>query len=228
MSTIQKNLKTVQERIRNACLKRAVNLSNIEPRLVAVSKTKPIESIIEAYNCGQRHFGENYVQEIWHFIGHLQRNKVNKLLSIPNLFAVETVDSEKLADALNNYFSKTEDENKKINIFIQVNTSGEESKSGCKPNETCNLVKHIIDNCKHLNVMGLMTIGKYDNYLTSQDKIDPDFQCLIDCKDNICKNLNVTFDQFELSMGMSADFERAILAGSSNVRVGSLIFGGRS
>ena len=58
--------------------------------------------------------------------------------------------------------------------------------------------------------MGLMTIGKYDNYLTSQDKIDPDFQCLIDCKDNICKNLNVTFDQFELSMGMSGDFERAV------------------
>ena len=108
-----------------------------------MSKTKPIESIVEAYNCGQRHFGENYVQELvekafdekitskcpeieWHFIGHLQRNKVNKLLSIPNLFAVETVDSEKLADALNNYFSKTEDENKKINIFIQINTSGEE------------------------------------------------------------------------------------------------------
>lgn len=114
-----------------------------EPRLVAVSKTKPKELIIEAYNCGQKHFGENYVQEIfdkaldaeiikfcpdikWHFIGHLQRNKVNRLLSIPNLFVIETVDSEKLADTLNSAVEKSYKNNSKLNIFIQINTSGEE------------------------------------------------------------------------------------------------------
>lgn len=114
--------------------------------MVAVSKLQPKKLIIEAYDCGQRHFGENYVQEIvekafdedilkfcvdikWHFIGHLQRNKVSKLLSIPNLFIVESVDSEKLADALNGSVQRSNEvDGRKLNIFIQVNTSGEEGK----------------------------------------------------------------------------------------------------
>lgn len=120
-------------------------LDAVEPRLVAVSKTKPVNLIIEAYEEGQRHFGENYVQELeekannaeilekckdirWHFIGHLQKNKVNKVFSLPNIYLVETVDSQKLATVLNNNWPKFGPPNSKLKILIQVNTSGEEGK----------------------------------------------------------------------------------------------------
>ena len=113
------------------------------PRLVAVSKTKPVCSIVDAYGEGQRHFGENYVQELvdkatdeeilskckdikWHFIGSLQTNKVNKILSFPNLYMIETVDSEKLATKLNSGWAKTESTDDPLHVMIQVNTSAEE------------------------------------------------------------------------------------------------------
>lgn len=112
-----------------------------------MSKTKPVEVIVEAYEVGQRHFGENYVQELvdkannpkildvckdikWHFIGHLQSNKVNKLISCPNLYMIETVDNEKLADILNKKWEEIKKSNNvKLNIMLQVNTSGEEGNS---------------------------------------------------------------------------------------------------
>lgn len=83
------------------------------------------------------------------------------------------------------------------------------AKSGCKPNEASKLVKYALENCKHLNVMGLMTIGKYDNY-NEQTNINPDFQSLINCKASVCKELNIDDENFELSMGMSGDFEHAV------------------
>ena len=113
------------------------------PRLVAVSKLKPPEAIIEAYEAGQRNFGENYVNELfeksnnpeilekckeirWHFIGRLQRNKVNKLLGATNLYVIETVDSEKIATALDNAWPKfKKNDNSKLKIMVQVNTSKE-------------------------------------------------------------------------------------------------------
>lgn len=115
----------------------------ISPLLVAASKLKPPEIIVEAYEAGQRHFGENYVQEIeekannplilekckeikWHFIGHLQSNKINKVLAIPNLYLIETVHKEKLAEQLNNHWPKFSSDGKKLNVMVQVNTSGEE------------------------------------------------------------------------------------------------------
>lgn len=121
-------------------------LDAVEPRLVAVSKTKPVNLIIEAYEEGQRHFGENYVQELeekannaeivekckdirWHFIGHLQKNKVNKVLCLPNIYLIETVDSQKLATTLNNHWPKFGPPNSKLKIMIQINTSGEEGKN---------------------------------------------------------------------------------------------------
>lgn len=114
-----------------------------EPRLVAVSKLQSAESILSAYEAGQRHFGENYVNELvekalnpqilekckeiqWHFIGNLQRNKVNKILNVPNLYIIETVSNDKLADVLNNSwprFRKSDDS--KLNVMVQVNTSQE-------------------------------------------------------------------------------------------------------
>lgn len=115
-----------------------------EPRLVAVSKLQSTESILSAYKAGQRHFGENYVNELvekalnpqilekckeiqWHFIGNLQRNKVNKILSVPNLYIIESVSNEKLADLLNNSWPKfRKSDNCKLNVMVQVNTSREE------------------------------------------------------------------------------------------------------
>lgn len=119
------------------------DLPQITPRLVAVSKIKPVPLIIEAYDAGQRHFGENYVNELaekaidpqiidkckeikWHFIGHLQTNKINKLLGSPNLFIVETIDSEKLATNVNKQWIKIRKNEDKLNVMVQVNTSAEE------------------------------------------------------------------------------------------------------
>lgn len=119
-------------------------LENIKPRLVAVSKIKPASLIIDAYEAGQKHFGENYVNELvdksnhpdilkrdirWHFIGHLQRNKVNKVLSVPNLFMIETVDNDKLATAIDSSWQKyRKQDDHKINVMVQVNTSNEPGK----------------------------------------------------------------------------------------------------
>ncbi|KAJ7305127.1 hypothetical protein JRQ81_010997 [Phrynocephalus forsythii] len=123
------------------------SLPAIQPRLVAVSKTKPVEMVIEAYNHGQRCFGENYVQELlekasdsqilsscpeikWHFIGHLQKSNVNKLIAVPNLFMLETVDSAKLADKVNATWQK-KGSSERLKIMVQVNTSGETVNTGC-------------------------------------------------------------------------------------------------
>ncbi|XP_046383958.1 pyridoxal phosphate homeostasis protein [Ischnura elegans] len=239
---VAKCLRSVFERIQNACTNRPQELSNFEPRLVAVSKTKPKELIIAAYDAGQRSFGENYVQELvekandpeilekcqeirWHFIGHLQRNKVNKIVDIPGLFVVETVDSAKLASAINDQFEKRGHRGL-LNVMVQVNTSGEEEKSGCPPDEAPVLAKHILEKCKNLNFLGLMTIGVYGYDLSLGP--NPDFQCLRNCREKVCQELGLTSSQVELSMGMSNDFEQAIEMGSSNVRVGSLIFGDRT
>ncbi|XP_077991966.1 pyridoxal phosphate homeostasis protein-like [Glandiceps talaboti] len=237
-----KALKLVLERIKTACQARTPNLSHIQPRLVAVSKTKPVSVIQEVYNNGQRHFGENYVQELldkgsdsdilsecpdirWHFIGHLQRNKVSKILGVPNLFMVETVDSQRLADSLNQAWGKQK-KPEKLKVMVQVNTSDEESKHGCRPTEIVNLSRHVIEKCTNLQFMGLMTIGAFDHDLSKGP--NPDFQRLIECKEDVCKELELATESVELSMGMSNDFEHAISVGSSNIRVGSTIFGARN
>ncbi|XP_074642029.1 pyridoxal phosphate homeostasis protein-like [Tubulanus polymorphus] len=236
---VVKALRSVIERVTAACDLRG---SNVTTRLVAVSKTKPKELIFATYDAGQRHFGENYVQELeekghdksilekcsdikWHFIGHLQRNKVNKVTGVPNLFMVETVDSDKLAMALNNSWQKC-GKDEPLRIMVQVNTSGEQNKSGCEPNEVTAVVKHVLETCPHLKLQGLMTIGAFDHDLSSGP--NPDFQKLVQCRKDVCNNLKLDENDFELSMGMSNDFEHAIEAGSTNIRVGSTIFGSRS
>ncbi|KAK3751357.1 hypothetical protein QZH41_009297 [Actinostola sp. cb2023] len=180
----------------DAVEQRPESISRLMPRLVAVSKTKPIDLIVEAYEHGQRHFGENYVQELskkasdpriqqlkelkWHFIGHLQRNKCNNLTG----------------------------------------------KKGCTSNECTKLVQFIIQSCPNLKFTGLMTIGQY-NYDWAKHGPNPDFICLIKCHENVCEKFELPKEQVELSMGMSSDFDKAILMGSTNVRVGSTIFGER-
>ncbi|XP_060529161.1 pyridoxal phosphate homeostasis protein [Cylas formicarius] len=237
---VAQNLQMVLNRIRAACGKRAPNLPDIQPRLVAASKTKPVECIVAAYNEGQRHFGENYVQELedkandkeilekcteikWHFIGHLQSNKAKQVLSVPNIYVIETVDSAKLASLLDrNWVTEAKP---KLKVMIQVNTSGEDVKSGIAPMEVPNLAKHILQNCPNLQFDGLMTIGRL-GYNPDGDP-NPDFVKLRECRENVCEELNLELKDLNLSMGMSDDFERAIEQGSTNVRVGTSIFGQR-
>ncbi|XP_019168698.1 PREDICTED: proline synthase co-transcribed bacterial homolog protein-like [Ipomoea nil] len=202
-------------------------------RIVAVSKTKPVPIIRQVYDAGHRCFGENYVQELvekapqlpddieWHFIGNLQRNKVKPLLTaVPNLSMVESVDDEKIANQLDRVVGNVG--RKPLKVLVQVNTSGEETKSGVEPDGCVRLVKHVTSSCPNLEFHGLMTIGMPDYTSTPEN-----FKTLAKCRSEVCKALGISEEQCELSMGMSGDFELAIEMGSTNVRIGSTIFGPR-
>uniref|UniRef100_A0A8C6ZFW5 Pyridoxal phosphate homeostasis protein n=1 Tax=Nothoprocta perdicaria TaxID=30464 RepID=A0A8C6ZFW5_NOTPE len=229
-------LRAVTERVQQAVGRRPQGLPAVQPRLVAVSKTKPADMVIEAYEHGQRSFGENYVSarrprilsscpEIkWHFIGHLQKNNVNKLIAVPNLFMLETVDSVKLADRVNSSWQK-KGSTQKLKVMVQVNTSGEDSKHGLPPGETAAAVEHVINKCPSLEFVGLMTIGSIGHDLSKGP--NPDFQMLLSLRQEVCEKLNLPLEKVELSMGMSTDFQHAIEVGSTNVRIGSTIFGER-
>ncbi|NWW50703.1 PLPHP protein, partial [Pedionomus torquatus] len=234
-------LRAVTEQVQQAAARRPQGLPAVQPRLVAVSKTKPAEMVIDAYSHGQRSFGENYVSwfltfplcfqilsscpEIkWHFIGHLQKNNVNKLIAVPNLFMLETVDSVKLADRVNSSWQK-KGSSQKLKVMVQVNTSGEDSKHGLPPGDTAAAVEHVINKCPSLEFVGLMTIGSIGHDLSKGP--NPDFQMLLSLRQEVCEKLNLPIEKVELSMGMSTDFQHAIEVGSTNVRIGSTIFGER-
>lgn len=203
-------------------------------RLVAVSKYKPASDILAAHQCSQqqRHFGENYVQELcekasqlpndinWHFIGRLQSNKCKTLSAIPNLWAVETIDGESKACKLNDAW-RNASHSRRLHVYIQVNTSGEVNKGGAEPNEVESVARVIRDECQSLQLLGLMTIGSVGG---SQQRPNPDFLALRELRDGVAGKLGL---ELELSMGMSDDFEHALELGSNSVRVGSRIFGGR-
>mmetsp|Transcript_7708 Transcript_7708/g.11074 ORF Transcript_7708/g.11074 Transcript_7708/m.11074 type:complete len:315 (-) Transcript_7708:84-1028(-) len=235
---VASNLDEVRTNIAKVVSKEEI--STIDVQLVAVSKTKPMELLLQAYEAGQRVFGENYVQELvgkvaemphqdvmWHYIGPLQSNKANLLVksAYPKL-CVETVASIKLANKLNNAVQlvldsseKEDGEPQKLDIYVQVNTSGEDSKSGVTPgSQTLELSKHILGNCPNLHLVGLMTIGAPND--TSC------FDVLAKCRDDITTALELS-TPLQLSMGMSGDYEQAIAHGATSVRVGSTIFGAR-
>ena len=220
---IVKNLALIQAKILKAS---EANASVV--RLVAVSKTKPLQDVMIAYEAGQLVFGENYVQELiekatnapkdimWHFIGKVQSNKIKFLTSIPNL-VVETIDSIKMADN----FNKNWGFDRKLGIFLQVNTSMEEAKNGLLDSECLTVAKHVLTNCPKLQLLGLMTIGAVRQESLEEN---PDFVKLNNLANNLSDQLGI---KLEKSFGMSNDFELAIRQGSTNVRVGSLIFGDR-
>ncbi|XP_054797986.1 uncharacterized protein LOC129303020 [Prosopis cineraria] len=223
--------RSVMHRVRQAAERTCYQTERI--RVVAVSKTKPISLIRQLYDVGHRCFGENYVQEIiekapqlpqdieWHFIGHLQSNKVKSLLGgVPHLDMVEGVDNQKVANHLDRMVSTLG--RNPLKVMVQVNTSGEASKSGIDPSNCVELAKHVKFNCPNLVLSGLMTIGMPDYSSTPEN-----FQTLSHCRSEVCKALGMTEEQCELSMGMSGDFELAIEMGSTNVRIGSIIFGPR-
>ncbi|KAJ1622458.1 hypothetical protein T492DRAFT_324992 [Pavlovales sp. CCMP2436] len=145
----------------------------------------------------------------------------------PGLVCVETVDRLKVAKALNQAVASSLTRSKiPLGIMLQVNTSGEDSKSGCDPAEAPGLAKEIVDSCPHLTLAGLMTIGAPRELAPEED--DPDFVKLAEVRQAVAGLVGVPPDSLELSMGMSGDWERAIRQGSTSVRVGSAIFGARS
>lgn len=260
---MKKALDSINERILEAIKRRRIPCTSV-PRLIAVSKLKPTSAIIEAYECGQRVFGENYIQELvdksnspdiiekcpdirFHFIGHLQSNKVNKLMKVRNLQMMETVDSAKLADLLHKAIAKLQmgkgsgDETnansdapsmvnqfpagEKLKVMIQINTSGEEQKNGVQPETAADLAEHIKNKCHWLHIAGLMTIGRLDGW--PEGEPSKDFQRMLEMREVISKRLSREPSSLELSMGMSGDFEEAIEMGSTSVRIGTAIFGAR-
>ena len=222
MSIIQSNLLTISSQIRK--------LGGKAVQLVAVSKTKSVEDIRACYDAGHRSFGENYVIELtqkapalpsdirWHFIGHLQSNKVHKLItSCPNLYMIETIDSEKLATKVNLALEMTGRPDSRLRVLIEVKTSQEESKHGVAPTEVLPLIAFIRDKCPRLIFSGLMTMA-------SPERPGECFSALRGLADELGEDGH---EVETLSMGMSGDFELAIQHGSTEVRIGSSIFGSR-
>ncbi|KAK6456743.1 uncharacterized protein RJT20DRAFT_126795 [Scheffersomyces xylosifermentans] len=207
-------------------------------RLVAVSKFKPSSDIMALYNAGVRHFGENYVQELiakskelpkdikWHFIGGLQSGKAKDLAKgVESLYAVETIDALKKCKQLDNTRAKLE--GAPITVYLQVNTSEEEQKSGyslSNREELFQTVEFLLsEDCKKLKLGGLMTIGSFTES-TSEGEENQDFTKLVNLKRDLDEKYKL---DLEISMGMSNDFAQAIKQGSSSVRVGTSIFGAR-
>jgi pyridoxal phosphate enzyme (YggS family) len=223
-------LESVKERIKKAAA--ACNRPAESIRLVAVSKTIPIEVVREAIDAGVTDLGENYIQEArekinslitypvnWHFIGHLQSNKAKYAVRMFDL--IHSVDSLKLARELDNYAKKN---NKVQPILIQVNVAREDSKSGVYVENTIQLLKDI-SKLKNIAVKGLMTMPPFFN---APEKVRPFFSALRELRDQIraLKIPGITLD--DLSMGMTGDFEAAIQEGATMVRIGTAIFGDRN
>ena len=222
------NLQIVKERVIQASMSSERNPEDVT--LVAVSKTKPVSDILALYNIGHRNFGENYFQEIvekakqlpsdikWHFIGHLQSSKASKMIrELPNLDLLETIDSIKLASKLNNACETVG--RQPLKVLVQLDTSGEDTKSGVSESELNELVKFILEECPYLQFSGLMTIGAPGDLSC--------FDRLVAARKIVCDTFRLSEPSLQLSMGMSGDFEEAIARGATSVRVGSTIFGER-
>ena len=226
---IENNLKEVSDRIGAAC-KRA-GRSREDVTLVAVSKTKPVSMLMEAYAAGVRDFGENRVQEIlekaplmpddirWHMIGHLQTNKVRQV--IDRVVLIHSVDSVALARQIEKEAAKRD---LVVHILLEVNVAGEESKFGFSVDEAEEAAVQIAK-FAHVRIDGLMTIAPFvENSEENRDVFQKLFQLSVDIKR---KNIdNVKMDV--LSMGMTGDFETAVEEGASVIRVGAGIFGTRT
>ncbi len=226
---IRNNLKNIEKNIIESSNK--VNRNIDEITLIAVSKTKPIEMIKEVYNLGIRNFGENKVQELkekynqlpkdirWHMIGHLQTNKVKDI--IDKVYLIHSVDSIHLAEIIEKEASKKD---VTINILLEINISGEESKYGINPNELINIVEEI-SKYPHIKIKGLMTVAPYTKNPEENRII---FSKLRELSLEI-KNKNINnVDMDILSMGMTIDYMIAIEEGATMVRIGTGIFGERN
>ena len=197
--------------------------------LVAVSKFHPVEKIKEVYDCGQRVFGENKVQELlskvnelpndikWHLIGHLQTNKVKFI--VPFIDTIQSVDSEKLLLEINKEAAKI---NKKINVLLQVKIAEEDTKYGLEVQEAKEIFSNYLENkYPNIAITGLMGMATFTD---NKNQVKSEFLILKSLFDELSK-----FKHLEkLSMGMSDDFKIAIECGANSVRIGSAIFGVRN
>jgi hypothetical protein len=203
--------------------------------LVAVSKTKPVADLMEAYNAGQRIFGENKIQEMtdkwevmpkdieWHMIGHVQTNKVKYMA--PYVSLIHGVDSLKLLQEINKQAAKN---NRVINCLLQVYIAEEESKFGLDEQELEEMLKqvqHDKENYKNIRIVGLMGMATFTE---NQNQIEKEFKHLKTIFEKYKKLKTENCQLNTLSMGMSGDYQLAILCGSTMVRIGSSIFGSRN
>lgn len=225
---LRENFRQVEENIRRACGRAGRDPGDVT--LIAVSKTKPVELLREAYDLGTRVFGENKVQEIvekyealpkdihWHMIGHLQRNKVKYIIDKVDL--IHSVDSVRLAETIEKEAAKHD---LTANILLEVNVAEEESKFGLKVDEVEQVVDEIAK-FSHIKVCGLMTIAPF---VENPEENRPYFRRLRNLSVDIgAKKVdNVTMSI--LSMGMTNDYEVAVEEGATMVRVGTGLFGAR-
>jgi len=199
--------------------------------LVAVSKTKPVEMLMQAYNAGFKRFGENYVQELvdkhesmpkdieWHFIGHLQSNKVKYIASFVSL--IHSVDSLKLLQEINKQATKN---NRVIDCLLQIYIAEEDTKSGMTEEECLEILKaETLPNVRIVGLMGMTTLTDDETQIRREFKKLKDFYQTLTFNPQRLPHPSLTI----LSMGMSGDYGLAIEEGSNMIRVGSKIFGGR-
>ena len=228
MNTIRDHLNEVRENIQKACEK--AGRSPQEVTLIAVSKTKPLFMLEEAYEAGARDFGENKVQEIlekhpkmpedarFHMIGHLQRNKVKQVL--PHAVLIHSVDSYRLAEQISQEAGKLGITAK---ILLEVNVAKEESKFGMMPEDVEKMAGQIAA-LPHLQIEGLMTIAPFvDDPEKNRPVFRKVYQLSVDIKKKNIDNVNMGV----LSMGMTGDYQVAVEEGSTMIRVGTGIFGAR-
>ena len=220
-------LEEVRGRIAAACSRAGRDPSEVE--IVAVTKTHGAEVVREAWDAGLTIVGENKVQEAawkkpasasgpsWHLIGHLQSNKVRRALELFDV--IHSVDSAKLADRINSVADET---GALPRILLEVNVSGEKSKSGMPPEAVRTTLEHIAANCPRVTVEGLMTMAPFSE---NPEDARPYFRRLRELRDELEKKLSIGLPR--LSMGMSGDYEVAVEEGATWVRLGTVLFGER-
>ena len=226
---IRENIEHVENTIDEAC--RQSGRDRSEVTLIAVSKTKPVEMLKEAYETGCRDFGENKVQELvdkyevlpkdirWHMIGHLQRNKVKYI--VDKVYLIHSVDSLRLAEEISKEAAK---KNVDVNILVEVNVAGEETKFGTGCKEAKQLVRDIAQ-LPHVHIQGLMTIAPYvENPEENRIYFQQLKKLSVDISSENIDNVSMKV----LSMGMTGDYAVAVSEGATYVRVGTGIFGERN
>lgn len=228
---VEDNYQSVLKNVKEACDDFKLDISRI--KIIGVSKKKPSSAIIDAFKVGIVNIGENYVQEMvakydelpadirneiqWHFIGHLQSNKVKYIAPFVNV--IHSVHSEKLAREIDKQAKKS---SRVISVMIQVNISKEESKSGAKMNDVFSIVDGI-NKFENVKLIGLMAISGLES---SKEEREAEFFEMNQLLKNINNKFNLNLQ--ELSMGMTEDFDLALKHGSTMLRIGTAIFGDRT
>jgi len=227
MGVIDDNLREINGRIADSCSRYGRRADEVT--LVGITKTKGLDAIKQAWQAGLQHLGENKIQEaekkipmldkgpVWHMVGHLQRNKVKKAVRLFDI--IESVDSIRLAETISRECVK---EDSAMKILLEVNSSGEESKYGLPPEKILQ-VAETVNKLDGLELHGLMTVGPLSDNIETTDRAFGLTQALF-------KRMREKFGEkiSTLSMGMTADFERAIKFGATEVRIGTAIFGARN